>query len=525
MCLCLQKREVRTNMALTSDQVYLLNTLTYLSSEGIISPSEGMTVGDYARSIQNNPAAKAALIDSFRTESEINAACERIISDTTVSNMEFAYTDRTSTGGDRFVITTPDGAAESQAIVVFEGTVGGHEWRDNFTGGTETNMPDGVSTEEQVNTLDWFKGDKVSNILEQYDKVTVSGHSKGGNKAKYLTLMDDRVDECISFDGQGFSDEFYEKHADKIRQNQDKITNYNAEDDYVNILLNDVGKVIYIKGNDENGFAENHSLFEMVNSYPLSDYETQGNKLLSELNQAINSYLRTLSPNEKKVFLNLLGEITADFLGGDESWGLSDFGDYVSRLYLQGGRDLIRNFLAHMVKYVAFEGVERIFAFLKEKFPFLSDYLDDLLEKARNEAGLHDGNDIQLTSASKADRIIFDTDVYRQISGKLDSIARETQHCASLITESAQMCGDNRIRLNITLSIPMLLIGAVKSVLSGVLESLLNDLSSNTKKISEASSDIASSLRNIVAQVEQIENMNTSSVPKTSGNEAPYAHG
>lgn len=518
------KREAKNNMALTSDQVYLLNTLTYLSSKGIISPSEGMTVGDYARAIQNNPQARKALEGSMQTNAEINAACERILADGTVSSMEFAYMDKTSTGADQFIITTPEGAAESQAVVVFEGTVGGHEWRDNFTGGTKTNMPDGVSTEEQVKTLDWFRGDKVSEILQQYDKVTVSGHSKGGNKAKYLTLMDERVDECISFDGQGFSDEFYEKYADKISQNQDKITNYNAENDYVNILLNDVGEVIFVKGHDDNGFFENHSIFEMVYSYPMSKHQTQGNMLLSQLDQAINSYLRTLNTEDKKIFLNLFGEILADIKGGDESWGLSDVGDYALRLF-QGGWSLTKGFLEHMIKYVAFEGIEKIFALLKDKFPFLSKYLDELLEKAKKASGLHDGGDLQVASASKADRIVFDTDTYRNISGKLDSIAHEMQSCAAQVAACAQMCGDNRIRVTLTLSLPMLFAGAVKSVLSGVLESLLNDLSKNLKKISNVSTDTASTIRNVAALVEQKENGNVSSVPKMAGNEAPFAHG
>lgn len=40
-------------------------------------------------------------------------------------------------------------------------------------------------------------------FVDDCSTITVTGHSKGGNKAK-----DNSVDICIAFDGQGFSDEF-----------------------------------------------------------------------------------------------------------------------------------------------------------------------------------------------------------------------------------------------------------------------------------------------------------------------------
>lgn len=75
--------------------------------------------------------------------------------------------------------------------------------------------------------------------------VTVTGHSKGGNKAKYITVLDSSVDRCVSFDGQGFSDEFMTEYQEQISQNQNKIENHNVDYDYVNLLLNDVGNKTY----------------------------------------------------------------------------------------------------------------------------------------------------------------------------------------------------------------------------------------------------------------------------------------
>ena len=43
--------------------------------------------------------------------------------------------------------------------------------------------------------------------------IIVTGHSKGGNKAQYVTInskYNDLIDKCFSFDGQGMSPEAIE---------------------------------------------------------------------------------------------------------------------------------------------------------------------------------------------------------------------------------------------------------------------------------------------------------------------------
>ena len=69
----------------------------------------------------------------------------------------------------------------------------------------------------------------------EYDNITVVGYSKGGNKAKYVSLLSDKVTRCVSFDGQGFSRQFQEKYGPLIEENRWKITNYALDGDFVNI--------------------------------------------------------------------------------------------------------------------------------------------------------------------------------------------------------------------------------------------------------------------------------------------------
>jgi ribosomal 50S subunit-associated protein YjgA (DUF615 family) len=115
--------------------------------------------------------------------------------------------------------------ASGGATVVFRGTSGAYEWHDNGQGGY---LPDTV---QQKAALGYIEG------LKDYNNITVTGHSKGGNKAQYVAIMSSKIDRCVSFDGQGFSKEFIDEYKDKIAANCHKITSISASSDYVNCLL------------------------------------------------------------------------------------------------------------------------------------------------------------------------------------------------------------------------------------------------------------------------------------------------
>lgn len=129
-------------------------------------------------------------------------------------------------------------------VIAFLGTTGAREWKDNVYGGTQSD-----GTESQKEALEYVKN--IMKDLHGSSNITVTGHSKGANKAQYVTLMLDDIDRCVGFDGQGFSADFVKKHAEIIAQKKDKITIISAQYDVVNALLIDIaGTRLYVDCSD-----------------------------------------------------------------------------------------------------------------------------------------------------------------------------------------------------------------------------------------------------------------------------------
>ncbi len=117
-------------------------------------------------------------------------------------------------------------------IIIFRGTTCGQEWIDNGQGGYSE------ITENQKDALEYVNNtDLVNN-----NPFVVSGHSKGGNLAQYVTLFatETLIDRCLNFDGQGFSEELCStsKYQKALELNGDKLYTIASANDPVNVLLN-----------------------------------------------------------------------------------------------------------------------------------------------------------------------------------------------------------------------------------------------------------------------------------------------
>ena len=223
-------------------QVLLLENLTYMGYEknkklfpdllsiDVDYATGDVTVGEVLEKIDVEALDDKKNYGSFMTGADWKKIKKAILADPVLRDMKILTVE-----GD----TPEEGALSAvfvnsttgEAVVAFRGTRE-YEWKDNFLGGAVTILEegisnvnhDGVSTAYQEKALKWYQ----SLDLEGYETITVTGHSKGGNKAKYITILDDSVTRCLSYDGQGFSDEFFEKYKEKIIARQYAISNHNS---------------------------------------------------------------------------------------------------------------------------------------------------------------------------------------------------------------------------------------------------------------------------------------------------------
>lgn len=342
-------------MALTTEQLALINNLMYANPDsGLpiapISNYENKTVREWLNTFDSARIDGDRDYGSFITGEEWQNIMDAVRSDETLMEMSIAdvHVDNSPDGGNgRSAVFVSE--SSSDAVVVFKGTESAAEWADNFDGGNMTDTP------HQRNALEWYQQAYEQCGLDSYD-VTVTGHSKGGNKSKYITVMDDTVDHCVSFDGQGFSDRFMEQYADRIAGRQDLIENHNVDYDYVNPLLNDIGATTYYEGHNQGsgGFLENHcpnAFFEFREdgSFQMNVNPDGRPEEMAALDAFLNNYLRSMPDDQRDQALDLVNAFinTAFSINGDMG------GADIANLFLELAADPeYADDLAYIVAYI-----------------------------------------------------------------------------------------------------------------------------------------------------------------------------
>ena len=149
--------------------------------------------------------------------------------------------------------------------------------------------------------MNFFNKVIAVNSLSMHTKITVSGHSKGGNKAQFITIHSPLVDRCFSFNGQGFSPEainsLKKEYGFQFDKQKKKIISISSENDYVNVLgtnISEKDKRFYIR--TTNGIHTLESLF--LSSGYLRAECNQG--YISEYVSSVSDKLMKLPPNKRK---------------------------------------------------------------------------------------------------------------------------------------------------------------------------------------------------------------------------------
>ena len=92
----------------------------------------------------------------------------------------------------------------------------------------------GILTEQQAQTEEFMRHIAESDYIQNYNSLSLTGHSLGGNLAMHAAVssaypdigLSDKLEQCVNFDGPGNSDEYIKAHRDSIEQVSDKITHY-----------------------------------------------------------------------------------------------------------------------------------------------------------------------------------------------------------------------------------------------------------------------------------------------------------
>lgn len=162
-----------------------------------------------------------------------------------------------------FVSPEPD----SDYYVAYRGT-GDGKWVDNGEGMYKE------YTVMQKSAAEYFDYVVSREQLTADDNIIVTGHSKGGNSAQYVTLASEYgylIDSCYSLNGQGFSEKAikeFQRDLDRYQAQIDKMYSINGENDYVHDLGFPVipsDRTYFVPTPDGKDFGGMHGLQYMIN--------------------------------------------------------------------------------------------------------------------------------------------------------------------------------------------------------------------------------------------------------------------
>ncbi len=247
-----------------------------------------------------------------------------------------------------------NGMLKDNATVIFKGTCNATGWADNAESLAQN------ETQMQVAAYEYIK--RQEGLLKDISPdpnnvhISVAGHSKGGNMSMYTTIRNGQdilngntgitIDNCISFDGQGFNSEFINKYNDAIEENKDKITSISSCLDPINSLLGSVAGTVWnvdsaVTGcpQDENGnmsfsdlsqlgelFWDAHSpsnIYKAINTNDGNDEwttceKTQFSSIIGEISNSIQG----VSQSDREFIAQLLVDVFVNaFAGGGEVRG------------------------------------------------------------------------------------------------------------------------------------------------------------------------------------------------------------
>lgn len=239
------------NFLVRANRQAIYNLYIYLSYK--VTPAENETL----LSIVDNLAAHLESHPDEWEDDERNCLQimrNAVLSDSLLATSRIRNLTRSKNGMNACVFVDEKGAVS----VIFRGTADG-EWVDNgdgLSGAPRSNtyesydkngmvayeqvLREDYATRQQAEAINWFSQVAAVNGWNEKTDITVSGHSKGGNKAQVVAISSPLVRRAFSFDGQGFSPEalqyFSVRYGESYKKQRNNIYSLSASNDFVNVL-------------------------------------------------------------------------------------------------------------------------------------------------------------------------------------------------------------------------------------------------------------------------------------------------
>lgn len=247
-----------------------LDTLMYSDALGD-EKYNGMTVNDIVNDLYNNIDSlpsddkRAAVVCMKQYLESPNGGDTGSLIMHSCSDQP-GYSGSDGAKGAAFYHKSPNGEI-GDVYVAYRGT-GGGRWYDNGDAFDKNYSP------YQQDAAEYFDSVMKDLNVTEGQNVIVTGHSKGGNEAQFVTLASKYaylVDKCISYDGQGFSPEAIEYMKqlygeDFYEKQRQKMYSICGDNDFVNVLGIKVvpdENTVYIKTTCDTYDAGNsHGLFQ-----------------------------------------------------------------------------------------------------------------------------------------------------------------------------------------------------------------------------------------------------------------------
>lgn len=248
--------------------------------------------------------------------------------------------------------------ANRKKVIAFRGTdrtlIG---WKENF----ELAYMKEVPAQESAATY----LDREIGIFS--GKVTVCGHSRGGNLAVYAAsrlkgIKQSRLLRIINFDGPGFN--FSRLPPSSFNKCEQKVLNYVPEESIVGVLLETVGERNVITSSARHLFQHNPVTWGIEQSEFLSGELSETTKLFEE---TVEKWLSQLSLERRRVFVDALFDVLGASEGktDDLKESLQDISKVIKNV-----SDLdeeTRNMLAEVLGSIKDQALDAISKALREK--------------------------------------------------------------------------------------------------------------------------------------------------------------